>query len=106
MTQIGQVMNKLNPAVIKLRMTLTMIMMIPPQMVEYNIPNGPNRMVRISDIPTLFVDITTIGCTVLFSWFINISSLNIELMTIVDGRRLIDYLIGLVSVSRLSCLRL
>ena len=52
--QIGHVINTPNPKVIRPTTNVTTIMIMPPRMVEYNIPNGPNKKVRISDMPILF----------------------------------------------------
>jgi len=60
--QIGQVRMSPIPAVSKATIELMMNMMIPPGIVEYNIPRGPNRTVRMIATPMLFVDVVTTVC--------------------------------------------
>jgi hypothetical protein len=57
-THTGQVTNAPNPIV---RMPITpdtIIITTAPQIVEYNIPNGPKRIVKRIAMPTLFVGVT------------------------------------------------
>lgn len=60
--QIGQVRMSPIPAVIKATIELITNMMMPPGIVEYNIPRGPNRTVRMIATPMLLVDVVTTVC--------------------------------------------
>ena len=58
--QIGQVRTSPNPKLIKPTKNEMTIIMIPPQMVEYNMPNGPKKKVNSRETPILFTGTVTI----------------------------------------------
>ena len=60
--QMGQVIMSPIPRVTKPTIALMIHMMTPPKMVEYNIPKGPNKTVKIIETPMLFVDVVTTVC--------------------------------------------
>jgi len=61
---MGQVISNPTPRVNRATIPVIISMMMPPEIVEYNMPRGPKKKARMRAIPTLLFDLMIMywGC--------------------------------------------